>query len=68
VVAAPLPVYRETLGDRAVYLDPHDRYLWARTALDLAGNDKGRRDTGQEACHRTPGWEAHFKAAFTDDG
>jgi glycosyltransferase involved in cell wall biosynthesis len=68
VVAAPLSVYRETLGDRAVYLDPHDRYLWARTALDLAERHSGRRDAGREACHRTPGWDEHFNAAFTGEG
>jgi glycosyltransferase involved in cell wall biosynthesis len=28
-VCAPLPVYRETLGDAAVYADPHDMYQWA---------------------------------------
>jgi glycosyltransferase involved in cell wall biosynthesis len=28
-VCAPLPVYRETLGDAAVYADPRDMYQWA---------------------------------------
>jgi glycosyltransferase involved in cell wall biosynthesis len=28
-VCAPLPAYRETLGDAAVYADPHEMYQWA---------------------------------------
>ncbi len=67
-VLAPLPVYRETIGDAGIYADPHDRYAWARIALDLAGNDKGRPEAGQRGRRRTPGWDAHFKAAFTDIG
>jgi glycosyltransferase involved in cell wall biosynthesis len=42
-VCAPLPVYRETMGDAAVYADPADLYQWADIVDALAtGTSKAR--------------------------
>ena len=59
VVAADLPVYRETLGDIGVYLPPDDLYQWERAVGTLA--EAFRRGERQEA-RRTnrPTWDAHL--------
>ena len=59
VVASDLPVTRELLRDKAVYLDPADIYSWMETIRRLAQGTR-RHDVGQgEWAHLT--WEAHFK-------
>lgn len=58
VVCAPLPVYREILGDIPVYVDPADLYSWTETIRTLA--EQGfRRDSGTRRPD-LPGWEDHF--------
>jgi glycosyltransferase involved in cell wall biosynthesis len=66
-VCAPLPVYRETLGDAAVYVDPGDLYQWRNAVLRLASIDgagQGTSGTGRES-YVPPTWESHFKLALT---
>jgi glycosyltransferase involved in cell wall biosynthesis len=65
-VVAPLPVYRETLGDLAVYAAPDDRYLWADTIKGLAENRVSGTKPGQNRpTVAPPSWEAHFKTVLT---
>ena len=61
VVCSDLPVCRETLGDRAVYLDPHDRYQWAQEVSRLAVADT----TQVRQKYIPPSWDTHFKIVFT---
>ncbi|MGI1662114.1 glycosyltransferase family 4 protein [Palleronia sp. KMU-117] len=66
-VCAPLPVYRETLGDAAVYADPGDLYQWRNAVLRLAkidGAGQGTPGTGRDR-YDPPTWESHFKLALT---
>lgn len=56
VVCAPLAVFRETLGDYPVYLEPTDVYSWVETIVAWG------KDTTPEAGQRrrAPNWEDHF--------
>lgn len=63
VLVNDLPVYRETLGDFAVYASVSDRYLWEAKILSMASQakltgDHGRSD--QTAAFEGPVWAAHF--------
>lgn len=60
VVCADLPVYRETLGDRIVYLDPQDNYSWRETVNELKTNEDGER----AAYVSLPKWDDHFAAVL----
>lgn len=66
-VCAPLPVYRETLGNAAIYADPGDLYQWRNAVLELAGIDGAGQGTPRQrnAGYVPPTWEAHFKLALT---
>lgn len=66
VVAAPLPVYRETLGDIGIYLSVADRYSWAKVVEGLAAERK-RAAAGAtlRPPFRPPDWDAHFKTVLT---
>lgn len=59
VLATPLPVFRELLGDIPIYAAKSDRYHWLSTISALGE----RRRTGPD--HSTPTWEAHFNQVFT---
>ncbi len=66
VVAADLPVLRETCGNFAVYLNPLDSYSWMETIQSLAmawPQDKNFRSTRD-----LPKWADHFKAVLTQLG
>jgi glycosyltransferase involved in cell wall biosynthesis len=66
VVAAPLPVWRETLGEFGVYLPVDDRYSWAKAIEGLAEERARAGRTGAlRPALAPPTWEAHFKAALT---
>ena len=66
VVAAPLPVYRETLGDIGVYLPVTDRYSWVKTIEGLAEERlRAERTAPLRPAVDSPTWEAHFKAVLT---
>jgi glycosyltransferase involved in cell wall biosynthesis len=62
VIAAPLPVYRETLGDFAIYANPGDLYDWAKRIRELAQGDPGR--ARRQQAFAPPSWKAHFEAAL----
>ncbi len=66
-VCAPLPVYRESLGNAAIYADPGDLYQWRNAVLELAGIDGAGQGTPKDRCadYVPPTWEAHFKLALT---
>ena len=60
VTCAPLAIWEELLGDRAVYLDPDDRYLWTRRIETLAAGPRVPVPTGE-----LPSWDDHFKAVLS---
>jgi glycosyltransferase involved in cell wall biosynthesis len=67
-VCAPLPVYRETLGDAAIYADADDLCQWRNAVLRLleAGGTGEEQTRGEAGLRYTaPTWEAHFKTALT---
>lgn len=64
VIAAPLEVFREILGDYPVYLSMTDRYSWvkeikARCGLDMSGNARS-----PEGLSLDIGWGRHFDIVF----
>jgi glycosyltransferase involved in cell wall biosynthesis len=59
VVAAPLPIWQELVGDRPVYLDPDDPAPWIDTVLTLTQS----RPT--PAPYQPPDWDSHFKDVLT---
>lgn len=62
VIAADLPVYRETAGDVPLYLDPLDGPAWIAAVLDYAApQSAGReRQLARLAGWTPPGWDDHF--------
>ncbi|MGR3570231.1 glycosyltransferase [Brevirhabdus sp.] len=66
VLCAPLPVYREFLGDYPVYLPLDERYLWRQeieqrsTRTDAAGE----ADRKAAATVALPTWRDHFETVF----
>ena len=62
VVCAPLPVYREILGDYPVYADPTDMYCWERTIRTLAEQPIWHPKKADEV--PLPTWEDHFNLAL----
>ncbi len=65
-VCADLAVYRETLGDAAVYADPDDLYQWREIVLKLARRDgAGQGASGPDRFYEPPTWEAHFRTVLT---
>ena len=65
VLATPLPVFREILGEYPVYLSGTDVYSWARAIAALAAEpqDKGAGRTGQ--IRRLPTWADHFNSVLS---
>ncbi|QFT61436.1 glycosyltransferase family 1 protein [Roseivivax sp. THAF30] len=57
-----LPVTREVLGDKGIYADVADGYLWREHIMRLARQDD--RDS-QPAEWAPPGWDAHFKTVLS---
>ncbi|MDJ1009547.1 MAG: glycosyltransferase family 1 protein [Paracoccaceae bacterium] len=62
IVASPLPVTRELLGDTVVYADPGDLYQWRQAIGDLAGK-KVVRDVPP-----LPNWRDHFNGVLNSLG
>lgn len=62
-ICAPLPVYRETMADAAVYADPGDMYQWA-SLVDAfaAGGASARRNW------KPPSWDDHLNAVLAAIG
>ncbi|WP_226624838.1 glycosyltransferase family 4 protein [Alloyangia pacifica] len=67
VLAAPLPVLREVLGDIPIYADESDRYLWAARIRQMAKGYRAQPDAARttQAGYLPPTWDAHFKAVLT---
>ena len=57
-IVSDLPVLREILGDRAVYLDAEDAYSWVETIKKRSG-DSLAGQTRQDV--QLPTWQAHFE-------
>ncbi len=57
-ICADLPVLREILGNRAVYLDPNDAVAWAETIKKHSGASLGGDYTPWDGY---PTWQAHFE-------
>ncbi len=57
VLCGDLAVYRETLGDRPVYLDLGDQYQWER-AIERLASDAAPQ---VQARFVPPDWDAYFK-------
>ncbi|NDV02849.1 glycosyltransferase [Pseudoroseicyclus tamaricis] len=60
VVALDLPVWRESLGDRPVYLRESDAYQWRASVSALAA-DAG----GGAPPYEPPDWASHFKVVLS---
>ncbi|NDV50693.1 glycosyltransferase family 4 protein [Yangia sp. PrR007] len=67
VLAAPLPVLREVLGDIPIYADESDRYLWAARIRQMAKGYRAQPDEADatQAGYLPPTWDSHFKAVLT---
>ena len=57
-LCADLPVLKETIGDRAVYLDVSDTYSWAQTITQLCS---GTVFAPVESNMNFPTWDDHFE-------
>jgi len=64
VICGDLAIWREVLGNGAVYLNLNDSYLWAQAVKDLS--DKGL--TADRCSRPLPSWDAHFKIALSVTG
>ncbi|WP_428927364.1 glycosyltransferase family 4 protein [Marinibacterium sp. SX1] len=60
VVAAPLPVYEETLNDIRVYLVETESYLWRNIVDRLVTADRGNDEAGMTSGFDAMGWSDHF--------
>ena len=67
VIVNELPIYHEVLGDKAIYADVSDRYLWQQYIERLAQSGDANIDglMDRETQFVPPSWEDHFKAVFT---
>ncbi len=59
VICSDLPVFRELLGDNAVYLDSADVYSWTQTIIKMAATERAEH-TDKGAAFRVPTWADHF--------
>ena len=66
VLCSDLPVFREVLGDYAIYASLSDRYLWRNNIEQLA---QERQDQSSQpnlaGSFQPPTWQEHFKKLFT---
>lgn len=60
VIANPLPVYREILGNNPVYADVGDMYSWRNKILELSQTEKPRQTVAMGNAGRVPTWQEHF--------
>ncbi|WP_156894291.1 glycosyltransferase family 4 protein [Rhodobacter xanthinilyticus] len=62
VIAAPLPVTGELLGNRAIYANPDDSYDWATKIMELAEENRAGHGAVGEKSDRIviPTWTDHF--------
>jgi glycosyltransferase involved in cell wall biosynthesis len=60
LILSDLAVFRELLGDNAIYLEPEARYPWMETIARLATQSRQR-----VSVMPPPSWAAHFNQVFT---
>ena len=60
VICADLPVYREVLGDIAVYANATDRYLWENRIRDLMEDRTAEQLRARLRGFAPPVWDDHF--------
>lgn len=60
VLCADLPVYREVLGDIAVYANATDRYLWENNIRDLIEGRSAEQLRTRLQSFAPPVWDDHF--------
>lgn len=65
VIAADLPVFRELLGDFAVYLNVTDSYSWLETISQLATTELTGAEWAVRLRKTPPNWAEHFKNVLT---
>ena len=67
VIVHELPIYHEVLGDKAIYADIGDRYLWRQYIERLAQSGDAQIDglIDHTIQFVPPNWEDHFKVVFT---
>lgn len=67
VLVSDLAVYRETLGDKPVYLPRDDMYQWVRAIADvLNAGEVGQRATGRWATDPAElTWDRHLKTILS---
>ncbi|MEM6758815.1 MAG: glycosyltransferase [Pseudomonadota bacterium] len=61
IIVNDLPVYREVLGDIAIYASVSDRYLWINKVRALA---KAERQEASPKQFTPPTWADHFKTVL----
>lgn len=63
VIASPLPVFKECLGEAVIYADPDTPYQWSeainRLLTENSENSRGRQQPG------IPAWPEHFSKVFS---
>ncbi|RVT83398.1 glycosyltransferase family 1 protein [Rhodobacteraceae bacterium CCMM004] len=64
VVCAPLPVYREFLGDAAIYAESRDLYSWRKEIEALTRRAQVEQRSPHGPHVSLPTWEAHFKVVL----
>ncbi|APX89878.1 hypothetical protein BV394_09250 [Brevirhabdus pacifica] len=64
VIAAPLEVFREILGDYPVYLPMGDSYSWVNEIKARLGLKTSVNAQTVEGLSRLLGWSTHFDAVF----
>ena len=68
VICSDLPVFREILGDGAIFLNVNDADIWTETIQSVAQKTKNDLDTAGLApkLKAIPRWESHFCHVFDD--
>lgn len=67
-IAAPLPVLKEQLGNKAVYAELDDLYQWFNAIRDMANETMAQNSRRRAVlmAHDFPTWDAHFQAVFDE--
>lgn len=64
VIAAPLPVYRELLGDSIVYAPAGDLYAWRQRVTEAMARQSA--EAVDRVPRPVPDWASHFNAVLAD--
>ena len=60
LILSDLPVFRETVGDNPVYVNPDDLYGWTKAVHAVLSRHGQRKRGEQSAGIRLPTWVAHL--------